>query len=395
MIATVGSAEADILADFKNRQRRDYTYAAIISFLLLGFSVAMAMLLLMYKRHVEQVKEREAQYRSFFENSLDAILLTIPGGRVFAANPAATEVFGMSEEELCRQTRSDIMDVTDPAVIKLVEERLKTGKAKGELTFKRKDGSTFHGEVTSAIYQDASGHDRCTMMIRDITERKRLQQQLLEEQNRYQLNVTKQVISAQEREREVIGRELHDNVNQVLTTVKLYLEMALTDKESRERLLPKSIQYVMDSINEIRKLSQDLSAPTLGTRSLVDSITALLEAVQSSSGLRIAFRHHTYQTSLPMEQKLALYRIIQEQLNNIIKHAKASKVLINIVQSAEGIILSIRDNGQGFDTTKQRNGIGINNIISRAQVFRGTVIIDSEIGKGCNLTVTLPSISPT
>jgi signal transduction histidine kinase len=214
---------------------------------------------------------------------------------------------------------------------------------------------------------------------------------LLEEQNRYQLSVTKQVINAQEREREVIGRELHDNVNQVLTTVKLYLEMALTDKEARERLLPKSIQYVMDSINEIRKLSQDLSAPTLGTRSLIDSISALLEVIRSSSGLRITFRHNSYQTTLPMEQKLALYRIIQEQLNNVIKHAKADKVLIHLAQTATGITLSIKDNGQGFDTTCQRNGIGINNIISRASVFGGSVQLESEPGKGCVLNVLLPN----
>lgn len=394
MIATVGSAKDDILAEYYKRSRREYISTGLISVLIVGFSILMCALLLMYKRNEQRVREKEAQYRSFFENSLDAILLTIPDGEVFAANPAATAIFGMSEEEICNSGRTGLVDLDSPNLQHLLDERQRTGKASGELIFKKKDGSRFTGEVTSAIYQDASGKDRCTMLIRDITEKKKLQQQLIEEQNQYQLKVTQQVIHAQEREREVIGRELHDNVNQVLTTVKLYLEMALTDKEAREKLLPKSIQHVMESINEIRKLSQDLSAPTLGTRSLIDSINALLEVIRSSSGLRITFRHHSYHITLPMEQKLAIYRIIQEQLNNVIKHAKAEKVLINLSQTPTTMLLSIKDNGKGFDTALTRNGIGINNIISRAKVFGGVVEIDSKPGMGCTLTVSLPMTSP-
>jgi PAS domain S-box-containing protein len=390
MIATVGTAEADVLADYHNRARKDTIGVAIICLLLLTFFALVASLLIISKRNEERVKTEEAKYRSFFESSLDAILITSPDGQIFAANPAACTHFGMSEAEIRAAGRTGLTDAADPNLHTLLRDRERTGKARGELTFRRKDGTTFTGEASSGVYYDAAGRERCTMMIRDITERKKLQQQLLDEQERHQLKVTEQVINAQEKERAVIGRELHDNVNQVLTTVKLYLEMALTDKNAREELLPKSIGHVMDSINEIRKLSRDLSAPTLGTRSLLDSINALLEVIRSSSGLRIAFRHHFYRGQLPMEQELALYRIVQEQLNNVIRHAQATKVLITLTASETTLQLTIKDNGIGFDTSVQRAGIGIDNIISRTRVFEGSAALESEPGNGCVLTITLP-----
>lgn len=222
--------------------------------------------------------------------------------------------------------------------------------------------------------------------------RRKMAEKLMEEQQRHERQVTEEVIVAQEKEREEIGHELHDNVNQVLTTVKLYLELALHSPEAREELISKSMQLVMKSINEIRSLSHDLSAPTLGTRSLIDSIYALIETVSNSTGIKILFDHSSCYASLVMDQKLAIYRITQEQLNNIVKHARASTVSIILSQTDKQTMLIIKDNGKGFNTFEKRNGIGLNNIISRAKVFNGNVDIESAPGKGCLLMVTLPII---
>lgn len=222
--------------------------------------------------------------------------------------------------------------------------------------------------------------------------RKKMAEKLMEEQQRHQRQVTEEVIVAQEKEREEIGHELHDNVNQVLTTVKLYLELAQHSPETREELISKSMQLVMKCITEIRSLSHDLSAPTLGTRSLIDSIYALTETIANSTGIKILFDHSSCYTSLAMNQKLAIYRITQEQLNNIVKHSKATTVSIVLSQTDKHTILTIKDNGKGFNTFEKRNGIGLNNIISRAKVFDGKVNIESAPGKGCLLMVTLPII---
>lgn len=212
----------------------------------------------------------------------------------------------------------------------------------------------------------------------------------IEDQQYHQQELTKKVIAAQERERESIGHELHDNVNQILTTSKLYLEMTQVKKELTEDLVSKSIDLINSCINEIRNLSHRLSAPTLGTRSLVDSLSALAETVSSASGLPVEFEHSNYGAPLPMEQKLTFYRIAQEQLNNVLKHAQATMIQMELWQQDGNTFLRIQDNGKGFDTSINTNGIGINNMISRAGLFNGEVDIRSALNKGCTLTVSLP-----
>jgi signal transduction histidine kinase len=196
------------------------------------------------------------------------------------------------------------------------------------------------------------------------------------------------MIAGQERERERIGRELHDNISQVLTTVKLYLEMA--SKQEGQAFVARSMQLVNSSITEIRNLSHQLSAPTLGTRSLIDAINALIETVGYSSNLVFEFDHSGYSDQLNMSQKLALYRIVQEQMNNILKHANATRVWISLNQKNGRVLLTVRDNGEGFDPGVRSNGMGLNNITSRIKVFDGDVHIESAPKKGCFLKVSFP-----
>jgi signal transduction histidine kinase len=223
-----------------------------------------------------------------------------------------------------------------------------------------------------------------------LLHRSRSAYRLVEEKERYERLLTEQMIAVQEREREWIGRELHDNVSQVLTTVKLYLEMA--SKQHENPLIPRSMQLINNSIVEIRNLSHQLSAPTLGTGSLIDSINALIEMVGFSTNLLFQFDHAGFRVQLIMGQKLALYRILQEQLNNIIKHAGATKVWISLSQKNDNVILVVRDNGKGFDSRAKTNGMGLNNMISRAKIFGGTVHIKTAPQKGCLLSVTVPVV---
>lgn len=221
--------------------------------------------------------------------------------------------------------------------------------------------------------------------------RREVADHLLEEKNRYQRLLTEQMIEVQEREREWIGRELHDNVNQVLTSVKLTLETA--SLENGSPLISRSIQLINSSISEIRKLSHQLSAPTLGTRSLVDSIHALIENFTSTTSIKFHFSHTDYTKRVVMSQKLALYRILQEQLNNIVKYAGASEVFISLAHRDEKVVLTVKDNGKGFDPAVKRSGMGINNMVSRASVFEGEVEIRTAPGKGCLLRVAIPAIA--
>jgi PAS domain S-box-containing protein len=124
-------------------------------------------------RSEQALQENEERYRSLFENSIDAVLLTLPDGTILAANPAACRIFERTEEEMCRVGRSGLVDATDPHLPLALEEQACTGRLRGELTFKRKHGASFPGEVSSGIFQDRHGFDRTSMIIRDISQRKR------------------------------------------------------------------------------------------------------------------------------------------------------------------------------------------------------------------------------
>jgi PAS domain S-box-containing protein len=131
------------------------------------------------------ITESELKYRLIFENSRDAILLTSPDGGIIAANPAATRLFGRTEEEICRLGRSGILDAADPRLASALEARQTTGEFVGELTFLRADGVKFPGELSTKIFFDKDKKPRTSMIIRDITERKQAEETLHEAEFQY------------------------------------------------------------------------------------------------------------------------------------------------------------------------------------------------------------------
>ena len=129
------------------------------------------------KKAEESLKNSEARYRSLYENNMDAILLTKPDGSILSANPTAQKIYGMTEEEITKAGRAGIV-VKNEQLERSIEEREQTGKITSELTSKRKDGSTFPIEVTSSIFTDSDGTVKTSMIIRDLTERKKAEEEL-------------------------------------------------------------------------------------------------------------------------------------------------------------------------------------------------------------------------
>ncbi|MFA5604444.1 MAG: PAS domain S-box protein [Dehalococcoidales bacterium] len=131
------------------------------------------------KEAERKLAENEERYRSLFENSYDAILLTITDGRILAANPAACRMFGRSEQEICQLGRKAVIDSSDPRLPEALEKRRLAGEFSGELTFVRADNSKFEGEVSSKVHYDSKGNSITTMIVRDVTGRKKEEQQAL------------------------------------------------------------------------------------------------------------------------------------------------------------------------------------------------------------------------
>jgi signal transduction histidine kinase len=222
-------------------------------------------------------------------------------------------------------------------------------------------------------------------------ETKMLKQTLMETQIRQQKELIQASIDGQEKQKKEIGMELHDHINQVLASTKLYLELAKSDERKRLEIIEKCRAQVLYAINEIRNLSRSLVLPETGSESIVDNIAILVSNLQQSSGLSINTQIDAeILKRLEKKKQVSIYRIIEEQLQNVVKHAKASHVHINLWEDYGTLRLLFFDNGRGFDTQNYRKGIGLNNISSRVASMDGELDILSAPGEGCELRISAP-----
>ncbi len=218
----------------------------------------------------------------------------------------------------------------------------------------------------------------------DASERKRIE---LERQRL----VTEAGIMAQEKERAEIGRELHDNISQILTTTKMYLDMALTEKDISEELILKSHENISNVIEEIRTLSKSLVPPSLGDIGLKEAVAEMIDNLKYSQKIDIKLKTSGLaKMDIPDKVKLTVFRIIQEQMNNVLKHSKATDAEIKLAGLKNELVVSIADNGIGFETKKRMKGIGLMNITNRTEVHNGNVNIVSSPGNGCTLKISIP-----
>jgi signal transduction histidine kinase len=227
----------------------------------------------------------------------------------------------------------------------------------------------------------------------DITERKKLERKIFAEKMAHQRQVAQATIDGQEKERLEIGKELHDNIGQQLTTIKLFLDMAKTTADQKTLdMVNMALRGVSDVINEVRSISRSLVPPTLKDLGFIDSVNDLIDSIRTTQSLHIELDFFEFDEDLlPENKKLALFRILQEQLNNIIKYARASQVVIILRQTHDNILLQIKDDGVGFDLKKVKKGLGIINISNRAELLGGSALLTSSPGNGCEVNVSLPN----
>ncbi len=142
------------------------------------------------KQDEKALQESEEWYKAIFDNSLDGVFLTIPDGTILAANPAACQMFGMTEEEIIQAGRNGTVDTSDPRLKYVLEERARTGRFKGELNHRRKDGTIFPCEISSALFKDKEGLVKGVIIIRDITARKQAEDALRRSEEQYRMLFT-------------------------------------------------------------------------------------------------------------------------------------------------------------------------------------------------------------
>lgn len=210
-----------------------------------------------------------------------------------------------------------------------------------------------------------------------------------------QKKISRATVRAQEQERNRIAAELHDNVSQLLVTATLHIGMARREGCCTSPSLEQAEDCLQQTIEAIKILTRRLTTSLVEHKGLLESINGIVTAMTSLQIKVHAAISAELVAKLSAEQQLMVYRIVQEQTNNILKYAQAPEACITLHQVEEMAELRIRDNGKGFDLeTQQRGGIGFINIYNRATAFNGTVDIRSSTGKGCTLTVRFPVILP-
>jgi signal transduction histidine kinase len=200
------------------------------------------------------------------------------------------------------------------------------------------------------------------------------------------------IIDAQETERQRIATDLHDGLIQTLTAAAYKVETAIHDKNF---YAVKSL--IDDAISETHNIAHNILPPLLKEFGLVPALKSLSEEVKTQSGINITFQSYEFTGRLKNKLELALYRITQESLSNIQKHAEAKNVKVQLIQHPDTLVLIIEDDGKGFDVSKTRTGkgMGLMNIQERVKAFNGNVTINSSSEMGTEIIVEIPTLIHT
>jgi two-component system sensor histidine kinase UhpB len=227
--------------------------------------------------------------------------------------------------------------------------------------------------------------------IIDVSAQKRKQNDFIKDRLHLQKLIAKATIQTHELERKEIGVELHENINQVLATACLCINFAMNEDTKREDLLLKSKECLSQAISKIQNLTQSLVPSALFDIGLKEALEEMIAEIYKSHGLQITLvtKEDAFK-KLSGSKKLTIYRIVQEQINNIIKHSQAKEAQIELRTGRNSFYMTIKDNGVGFDPTNNYHGQGFANIITRLQMHEGKLDIRTAPQQGYTLNIEIP-----
>jgi signal transduction histidine kinase len=217
------------------------------------------------------------------------------------------------------------------------------------------------------------------------------EQLLLSERNRQQQIRTEAVLEAEERERARIARDLHDGIGQMIAAARMSLGKFTSLNNIKEPEVTQTLDLLEDSIKEIREVSHNMMPGSLMKFGLPTALKQFTNKINNSGALQINLQIIGIKERLDERIETMLYRILQEIVSNILRHAEATKVNIELVSHENELVLVVEDNGKGFDPNNiQSQGIGLKNILTRVEYLNGSVNFDSSIGKGTSVIVEIP-----
>jgi len=345
------------------------------------------------RRAQKALRESEERYRELFENSKDAIYVHDMSGQYTSVNRAAEKLSGYTRQELIGRHFSSLVS---PEYARHVREQL-CGRlqASGETTYEveliTKQGDRIPVEVSSRLIVENGLPVGVQGCLHDVSERKKA-----DEASR---TYSRRLLEAQEAERRRISLELHDQVGQILTAVKMNLHALRKAYNSPEVLtsIEENLNVIDEAVDQVRDLSVDLRPLLLDDFGLVVAVRWYLDRQAKNSGVAVEFASHSLHDDdrFPAALETACFRIVQEGVTNIIRHARATRLSVRLEMTGSELLLVIGDNGSGFDVKEMRSAsdaptLGLRGMEERAQAVGGTLTIDSAPSAGTQICATFP-----
>ncbi len=330
------------------------------------------------------------EFRAVFEGAPDACVIVDDEGRIVLVNEEAEQLFGYPRAELLGQPVELLVPEARREAHARQRGAYQATPAKRpmglglELHARRRDGSDVPVEIGLSPVETDSG--RFTLaIIHDLTERRRLRA------------FGAGLLQGAEEERQRISRELHDDTAQSLAALVLRLQMARRseDPDTRERLLKELHEEIHRTSEGVRRILRGLRPPLLDDVGLVAALRAHAKSALADSGVELAIEAaEDVEHLLSREAKLALYRIAQEAISNVLRHAEAGRVRISIASEETSVVVTVEDDGVGFDLDAADpgggRGLGLVGIMERAAILGGRARVESWPGGGTHITVTMP-----
>lgn len=349
----------------------------------IGFAVEKLQIEQQQIKAESELRESEEKFKMLVEET--SVGVFILQSNIFKyVNPGIEKLLGYAQEEIIDKLEfSRFIDVADKGKLKQLKQWWYSPDLSDKfyLQILNRENRKLYVEIIASKIQ-FGGETAIIGTVIDLTRE-------MEEENR----IRKAVTEAQEEERQQISLELHDNVKQIMAAALLNMDLIglnLNDKGALIDSMTTVRSYILQAINEVRRISHQLAPGVDMSVSLLDKVKGLISSLRVEKKMLVTYDFSENTDALVYEIQLALYRILQEQVSNVIKYSAAKSLLISLQCANQNLVLTIKDDGIGFDPDIKKTGIGLENIKRRVSVLNGSVLINAAPGKGCEIVVRLP-----